>query len=224
MRPASAKYAGKSYIDANYVDVASAPPRAGATNRKNAMQSLVSRVKGLILSPQKEWELIEAEDVSIADLYRRYIAILAAIPPFASFLGSWLFGTRGLHPTFGGGLIRACVQYALSLPALFAIAFVISMAAPSFDGKSDDRKALALAAYSYTPAWLAAIFGLVPGLRFLDVLGFYGIYVFSLGLTRMMRVPKDNLDVFTLVALFLTIAMGALHAWIVTAIAPAQLI
>jgi hypothetical protein len=40
----------------------------------------------------------------------------------------------------------------------------------------------------------------------------------------MMRVPKDNLDVFTLIALFLTIAMGALHAWIVTAIAPAQLI
>jgi hypothetical protein len=188
------------------------------------MHSLVSRVKGLILSPQKEWEAIDSENASIVDLYRHYILILAAIPPFASFLGAWLFGSRGLHPTFAGGLFRALVQYALSLPALFAIAFVISMAAPHFDGKSDDRRALALAAYSYTPAWLAAIFGLVPGLRFLDVLGFYGIYVFSHGLTRMMRVPKDNLDVFTLVTLFLTVAMGALHAWIVSAIAPAQLL
>jgi hypothetical protein len=97
------------------------------------------------------------------------------------------------------------------------------MAAPHFDGKTDDRRALALAAYSYTPAWLASLFGLVPGLRFLDVLGFYGIYVFSLGLTRMMRIPKDNLDVFTLVALFVTVATGALHAWIVSAIAPPQL-
>jgi hypothetical protein len=200
------------------------PPIMEAPKRKEAMQSLVSRVKGLILRPQKEWELIESEDVSVIDLYRRYIAVLAAIPPFASFLGSWLFGTRGLHPTLTGGLFRAVVQYALSLPALFVIAFVISMAAPHFDGKSDDRRALTLAAYSYTPAWLAAIFGLVPGLRFLDVLGFYGIYVFSLGLNRMMRVPRDNLDVFTLVTLFLTVAMGALHAWIVSAIAPAQLI
>lgn len=188
------------------------------------MKDLISHVKGLILAPQKEWELIETEQTSVVDLYRGYIAILAAIPPFASFLGSWLFGAHGLHPTFTAGLFRAVVQYALSLPALFLVAFVISMAAPYFDGKSDDRRALALAAYSYTPAWLAAIFGLVPGLRFLDVLGFYGIYVFSLGLTRMMRIPKDNLDVFTLVALFITVATGALHAWIVSAIAPAQLI
>lgn len=186
------------------------------------MNDIITRVKGLILTPQKEWEHIESEGTTILDLYRSYIAILAAIPPFASFLGAWLFGVRGLHPTFIGGLGRAFAQYALSLPALFAIAFVISMAAPHFDGRSDDRRALQLAAYSYTPAWLAAIFGIVPGLRFLDVLGFYGIYVFSQGLTRMMRVPRDNLDVFTLVALFVTVAMGALHAWIVSLIAPAQ--
>lgn len=188
------------------------------------LKNMISRVKGLIVTPQNEWDRIETEQTSIKDLYLGYIAILAAIPPFASFLGSWLFGARGLHPTFAAGLFRAVVQYALSLPALFLVAFVISMAAPWFDGRSDDRRALTLAAYSYTPAWLAAAFGLVPGLRFLDVLGFYGIYVFSLGLNRMMRVPKENLDVFTLVALFLTVATGALHAWIVSAIAPLQLL
>ncbi|MCC3244065.1 YIP1 family protein [Methylocystis sp. WRRC1] len=186
--------------------------------------SLISRIKGLILTPRKEWDEIDAEDRSIVDLYRNYIAILAAFPPFASFLGAWLFGSHGLHPTFAAGLFRAVIQYALSLPALFLVAFVISMAAPHFDGKSDDKRALALAAYSYTPAWLASLFGLVPGLRWLDVLGFYGIYVFSLGLSRMMRVPKENLDVFTLVALVVTVATGALHAWIVHAIAPAQMI
>jgi hypothetical protein len=188
------------------------------------MNDLISRVKGLILSPGTEWEEVERERTSILDLYRRYIVFLAAIPPFASFLGAWLFGAHGQHPTFAAGLFRAVVQYVLSLPALFMVAFIISMAAPHFDGRSDDRRALALAAYSYTPAWIASIFGLVPGLRFLDVLGFYGIYVFSLGLTRLMRVPKENLDVFTLVTLIVTVATSALHAWIVTAIAPPQLL
>ena len=187
------------------------------------MEDLISRVNGLILSPRKEWDKIEMERTSIPDLYTRYIVILAAIPPFATFFGSWLFGAHGLHPTFLGGLWRAVVQYALSLPALFGVAFVVSMAAPHFDGRSDDRRALALAAYSYTPAWLASAFGLIPGLRFLDVLGFYGIYVFSLGLNRMMKVPKNNLDVFTLVTLILSVAMSALHAGVVSWIAPAQL-
>ncbi len=188
------------------------------------MKDIISRIKGIILAPRQEWERIASEDATILDLYRGYIVFLAAVPPFASFLGSWLFGTHGLHPTFSGGFMRAVAQYALSLPVLFMTAFVISMAAPYFDGRSDDRRALALVAYSFTPAWLAAAFGLVPGLRFLDVLGFYGVYVFSVGLTRMMRVPKDNLDVFTLVALFLTVAMGALHAWIVSILTPAQLL
>jgi hypothetical protein len=99
---------------------------------------------------------------------------------------------------------------------------VISMAAPWFDGKSDDRRALTLAAYSYTPAWLAGAFGVAPGLRWLDALGFYGIYILYHGLTRMLKLPKDNADVFTLAMLFLSVAVGALHAWIVHKIIPWQ--
>ena len=188
---------------------------------------LAARVKGLILAPQKEWEIIGTETLSIPDLYRRYVLLLAALPPFASFLSSWLFGyshgTQGVvHTTFAAGLFRAAMQYALSLPALFLIAFVLSMAAPHFDGRSNDERAFTLVAYSYTPAWLASVFGLIPGLRWLDVLGFYGIYVFSLGLTRMLRVPKDNADVFTLVALIVTVATAALHGWVVHFFAPLQ--
>ena len=190
---------------------------------------LLSRIKGLILTPQTEWAKISEEETSALDLYKNYIAILALVPPFASFLGSWLFGVSSgsagvMHPTFTGGLYRAFVQYLLSLPAFFLVAFVISAIAPHFEGRTDDRRALMLTAYSYTPVWLAALFGLLPGLRWLDVLGFYGIYVFSVGLPTMMRVPRENLDVFTLATLFLVVATVALHGWVVHLIAPQQLI
>ncbi len=190
---------------------------------------LLSRIKGLILTPQTEWAQISQEDTSVFALYRNYIAILALLPPFASFFGSWLFGfsygAQGLmHPTFTGGLYRALVQYLLSLPAFFLVAFVISAIAPHFEGKTDDRRALMLTAYSFTPVWLVSLFGLIPGLRWLDVLGFYGIYVYSVGLPTMMRVPRENLDVFTLATLFLAVATVALHGWLVHFIAPQQLI
>jgi hypothetical protein len=189
--------------------------------------NLLRRVKGLILSPNAEWAVIENEKLSVAELYLRYIVVLAAIPPFATFFGVWLFGySRGIlgeaHMTFVGGATRAIAQYLVSLPMIFIVAFVLSSAAPSFDGRSNDAKALALAAYSYTPAWLAEIFGLVPGFRWLDILGFYGVYLFYLGAPRMLKCPKDNADVLTLIALIASIAAGALHAFIVRLIAPAQ--
>ncbi len=191
------------------------------------MKSLFERIKGVLINPDAEWATIEAEDKSVLALYRDYVIPLAAIPPAASFLGAYFFGfqhghTGIMHETFSGGLARAALQYLLSLPLLYMVGFVISNAADFFDGKADDRKAFTLAAYSYTPAWLASAFALVPGFRWLDVLGFYGIYVFYHGLTRMLRLPKDNADVFTLAALFLSVATWSLHAWVVYKIIPWQ--
>jgi hypothetical protein len=186
--------------------------------------SLLRRIRCLILSPASAWEAIAAENKSIAELYVSYILYLAAVPPFAAFLGGYLFGSghaAGLADlSFGARLLRAALQYALSLPMLFLVAFLLSSLAPHFDGRANDRRALTLAAYSFTPAWLAAGFALVPGLRWLDVLGFYGVLVFYHGLPPMLRVPKEHADVFTLVALVATIAASALHAWLVRLAAP----
>lgn len=190
--------------------------------------NILSRIKGLILSPDDEWAAIDAEKKNAWELYRDYVMYLALIPPFAGFLGGYFFGFGHAGRLAGlsleAGLLRAALQYALSLPTLYLVAFVLSSVAPYFDGESDDTRALTLAAYSYTPAWLAALFGLAPGLRWLDVLGFYGIYVFYHGLPRMLKCPKENADVFTLLALFLSIAAGALHAWIVSMAAPWRLL
>ncbi|ARN81390.1 Yip1 family protein [Methylocystis bryophila] len=186
---------------------------------------MLERIKGLLIDPEGEWALIEAQRPSVLDIYRSYVLPLALIPPFASFLGGYFFGfgrptLEVAHLTFWGGLLRAGLQYALSLPLLFLIAFLLSSLAPHFDGKSDDRRAMALTAFSYTPVWLASLFGLVPGLRWLDILGLYGIYVFYHGVTRMLRCPKDNVDVLTLVALAAAIAAATLHGWLVHLLAP----
>jgi len=187
--------------------------------------SIPDRIKGLLFDPDREWAAIEAEQQSIPEIYRDYVLLLALIPPVASFLGGYFFGFgpsshEVAHLTFWGGLMRAGLQYALSLPLLFAVAFVLSSLSPHFDGESNDARALALTAYSYTPAWLASLFGLVPGLRWLDILGFYGLYVFYHGLPRMLKCPKDHTDILTLVALVLSISAAALHAWLVHVLAP----
>ena len=187
--------------------------------------SILARIKGLLFTPESEWALIEAQGPTIFEIYRDYVLPLALIPPLAGFLGGYFFGFGGSphevsHLTFAGGLIRAGLQYVLSLPLLFLVAFVLSSLAPHFEGESDDGRALALTAYSYTPAWLASLFGLLPHLRWLDILGLYGLYIFYHGLPRMLRCPKGNADILTFVALLVSIAAGVLHAWLVHTLAP----
>jgi hypothetical protein len=207
------------------IDKAAPAAMFGARSATEAPMQLLQRVKGFLLDPAAEWAAVEAEAPGVPALYREHILYLAAIPPFATFLGALFFGYAGgphagEHPAFFAGLYRAVMQYGLSLPLLYVVAFVISSLAPHFDGKQDDAKALALMAYSYTPAWLAELSGLIPGMRWLDVLGFYGVYLFYLGLPRMLKCPKDHADVFTLIVFVLTIATAALHAFIVHWIAP----
>lgn len=188
--------------------------------------NLVERVKRIILTPKSEWAAIEAESTSVVELYRNYIVILAAVPAVANFLGNWLFGySRGsdgiVHTTFFGGLFRAIVQYGLSLPLIYLVALAVARLAPSFEGKRDDLRALKLVAFSYTPVWLAEIFALVPGLRWMDVLGLYGVYLFYVGVSRMTQSPDEYSDVYTATTLAISLTAAFLHGGIVHLIAPA---
>ena len=48
---------------------------------------LVSRVKAILLKPNDTWPEIKNEPATVKDLFTSYAAILAAIPPIASFIG-----------------------------------------------------------------------------------------------------------------------------------------
>jgi len=48
--------------------------------------NIVERAKNIILKPSETWTKIKAEEVSISDLYKSYVVILAAIPAIASLL------------------------------------------------------------------------------------------------------------------------------------------
>jgi len=146
---------------------------------------LVERAKAIMLSPRTEWLVIEQEPGRLSDLFT-YVAILAAIPEIANFIGQSLIGGyKPIVPT----LLRAVLVYVVTFAMVYIIALVIDLLAPRFGGKKNFGNALKLSVYSHTPLWLAGIFLLVPGLNFLLILGLYGIYLLWIGLP-MMGVPR----------------------------------
>ncbi|MCC6888646.1 MAG: DUF1282 family protein [Hyphomicrobiales bacterium] len=145
---------------------------------------LLARVRAILLSPRSEWPAIAAESGDTPAI--RHVAILAAIPALARFVGGWLIG--GFRP-FLSALVGAVLAYVLAFVAVFAVAFAVDVLAPRFEARRGYSRALRLTAYSFTPLWLAGVVLLVPGASFLVLLGLYGIYLMWTGLPVLMRAP-----------------------------------
>ena len=133
--------------------------------------------------------MIAQEHDTLFDLLISYVAILAAIPEVAHFIGqSFIGGYTPVVPNF----LRAVVVYLITLAMVYIIAGVIDLLAPRFGGEKNFANAVKLSAYSHTPLWLAGIFLLVPGLNFLLILGLYGFYLLWIGLPMLMKVPHEK--------------------------------
>ena len=67
--------------------------------RANYLMKLLNRMKAILLTPQAEWKVIERERDTLGDLLIKYVAILAAIPEVAHFIGqSLVAGSAPLVP------------------------------------------------------------------------------------------------------------------------------
>lgn len=194
------------------------PPPGGMPG---APAGLVDRVKNILLTPKTEWPRIDAEASSIGGIYTSYIMILAAIGPVASVIGQQLFGIGfGIKPSLGFSLGSAVLSYILALVAVYVSALIINALAPTFGGTQDQLKAFKVAAYSSTAAWVAGIFGLIPLLGWLVLIGVvYGLYLLYLGLPRLMRVSEDKAVGYTVVVIVVQIVLYFVIGMIVTALA-----
>ena len=126
---------------------------------------------------------------------------LALVPAVFGFLGACVIGVvvpgKGeVRAPILDGLAAALFGYAASFAVVLLLALVIDIAAPLFGGRRNFAGALKLAVYSYIPVWLAGVFLLLPGLRFLMLLGLYGVYVLIAGLPRMTKTPLQKLPGF----------------------------
>ena len=175
---------------------------------------LISRVKGILLNPKQEWQTISGETTTMAELYKSYIVILAAIGPVASIIGMSIIGiSMPLAGSFripiGSSLTSAIIQYVLTLAGVYVMALVIDALSPTFSGEKNINQAFKVAAYSYTPGWLVGIFMVIPALGMLGILGLYGLYILYLGLPLLMKAPQEKSMGYTAAVIIVGIVIFA---------------
>jgi Yip1 domain len=178
---------------------------------------LVDRVKNILLSPRREWGVIDTEPATVRSLYTGYIMPLAAIPVICQAIGMSVFGMRlpfvGTWRTpIGSTITRAVVMYVLTLIGVYILALIIDNLAPTFSGTRNQIQALKVAAYSYTAAWVVGIFYLVPALSVLGILGLYSLYLLYLGLPILMKSPPEKAFGYTAVVIIVGVVLAIIIA------------
>jgi Yip1 domain len=173
--------------------------------------NVAQRAKAMLFDPLAEWARIEQESSDPAYLLSRYVAVMAVIPALFGFIGTSMIGTSvagaGVTRTpLFDGVFGAIFGYVMACAMVLALGLLIDLAAPLFGGRRDFDSAFKLAVFSFTPVWLAGIFLLLPGLRFLVLTGFYGAYLLWLGLPRLIKTPERKSPGFA----FLIVACACL--------------
>ena len=185
------------------------------------MEKIIDRVKSILLSPKDALTAVKSEEMAIADFTKEYIAIVAAIPAVAQFIGRALVGSPILgRQNFFATLFFAAVFYVLSILMLFAFGKIVNALADNFNSTKNDSHAFKLSVYVFTPGFVAGAFHIVPALSVVAVLGMlYGMYILYIGLPILMDTPEDKNAAYTAVSLIIGLILMVVIGAIATAIA-----
>jgi len=176
------------------------------------------QAQSLLADPAAAWRRIEQEPDDPVDLLSYYVAPLALVPVACGFVGACVIGvvvpgTGVVRTPIGDGLFGAVFGYVAAFAIVLLVGLLIDVLAPQFSGRRDFSRALKLAVYSFTPVWLSGIFLLLPGLRFLELTGCYGVYLLVKGLPPLMKSAAERSQPYATAV----VAFAAVLMWLAAA-------
>lgn len=196
--------------------------RAAASFATEPSMSPIQRVRDILLRPRETWRVIAAEPADAASLYRRYVAILAAVPAVATFIGVTVIGVEGIRLPVAAGLLQLGIAYGLALITVYVLALITDALAPTFGGTKSRIQALKLIAYASTAGFVGGIFNLLPLLSILGLLAaMYSMYLIYTGLPVLMRCPPEKAASYAAVVVVCGLVATVILAGITSMIVPA---
>ena len=169
------------------------------------IQSTADRVKGILVEPRPEWIKIKAEATSNKEIILFYVLPFVALAAIISLVSIWMSTYLG----FALALRFAVLKLITPVISIILAAVVINELADTFDSVKNFNNALKLVAYSYTPLLLVDIIVSISWtLGFLSFLGLYGVYLFWVGLPRMMDTPEDRRLVYIIAAVVVVLLLN----------------
>jgi hypothetical protein len=190
--------------------------------------SLIARVRGLLLTPKEELPKTIAEPGDFKSLLP-YVLVLLSIGALAQFISAGIIGTYVAPQAVfgmkvGGGwfrspiasLVGAIFSVGLGVATWWFFAFILNVLAPAFGARKDEASAYKVAAWTGTPLWVAgalALLGSIPYLGWVARIGQLGALVYAvligmLALPLLMGTPESKAPGHILAAMGITLVAG----------------
>jgi hypothetical protein len=186
--------------------------------------NLIERVKNIITSPAKEWDVIATETPDTGKIITGYVLPLAGAAALAAFIGYGLIGVSYFGIRYTGintGIYQAISVLVGALVGVFVSAFVIDALAPGFGSEKNMGRSVQLVAYSYTPAWIGGLLAILPAIALIGALvGLYGLYLLYLGLPKLKKTPADKHVGYFVVSLLVIFVVYIVIGLIMAAVLP----
>ena len=188
--------------------------------------NLVSRVKGILLSPATEWPVIDQEAHTVKDIYLTYLLPLAGIAALATLLGTMIFGYNmgpvSVRYGFGQALGIALLGLITAMVMVYVLGWIIAALAPTFKGEKNFLKAFTVAAFSMTGALVGSFASILPALAWLLGLlgGLYSLYLLYKGLPVLMKSPPEKAMGYTVVVVIVAIVCNVVLSALAATVLP----
>lgn len=165
----------------------------------------IQHMFGLLYHPREEWNQIKDERHSIGHIYLTHILFLAALPPFALFVGTTQFGWSIVGNKFYLLSIESVAPIAMAfylalIAGVFFMAYCTYWMEQTFGANASLERCLLFTTFTATPIFLSGIVGLLPVL-WLDVFVVlaaicYSIYLLYAGVPIFMNIPAERGFIF----------------------------
>ena len=187
---------------------------------------IIARVKAVLTNPKEIWGTLKSEPITTEQLFKYYLAPLAALSAICGFVGMVIFGISlplvgTIRVPFFSGLVNYFVQFLMGLMGIAISGFIVEKLAPSFGGKATFLDGVKLIGYAMTAPLVFSVLSLVPVLEIVGgVLGFYGLYLIYQGIPSITQVPAAKHLVFFLATIVCTFVAMFVVNWIAMTISP----
>ena len=155
----------------------------------------------LFSSPAEGWVAIRNADLSVKEVYLKYVIPLALITPICGFIGTtqvgWpVAGADTLYMTTASAFRIAVLSFIAILVAIMMIGKLMQWMGQTYDASQPLSRCISLATFCITPLLFVGVATLYPPLWFIYLLGLpalgYSVFLLYTGVPIMMEVSSDR--------------------------------
>ncbi len=178
---------------------------------------LSERITNIILNPGKAWDAIHFENRPLRYVRGSFFLPLMILVTVSAFLGSLLFLHTGFLEVYS--VLVGVKYFILLFVTVYGTTYVFMEITKALDLGSDFSLSFKIIVYSIAPFLICQIISrLFESFIFVNVLALYGLYIFWIGIEKMIN-PPEHKKIPAMVATAVTfIALFIASNWFLTRI------